>query len=63
MPWHPTNYPSAMTHLPTPVREKAFEIANALLREGYDEGTAIRFAIARAKAWAVHHGWDPDALT
>lgn len=51
-----------MSHLPAPVREKAIEIANALLREGCDEGTAIRIAIAKAKEWAAHHGWDPDLL-
>ena len=29
------------------------EIANALLEEGYDEGKAIRIAIAKAKEWAA----------
>jgi len=38
------------------VRRKAIEIANALLAEGYDEGRAIRSAIAQAKRWAVHAG-------
>jgi uncharacterized protein YdaT len=41
-----------MSHLPPSVRRKAIEIANALLAEGYDEGFAIRVAIARAKEWA-----------
>ncbi|HTP99162.1 MAG TPA: DUF2188 domain-containing protein [Casimicrobiaceae bacterium] len=41
-----------MSHLPLDVREKAIEIANALLREGHDEGMAIRVAVARAKEWA-----------
>jgi uncharacterized protein YdaT len=31
------------------VRLKAIEIANALLEEGYDEGKAIRIAIARPR--------------
>jgi len=45
-----------MKHLPPVVREKAVEIANALLEEeGMEEGRAIRIAIARAKAWATHH--------
>ena len=44
-----------MNHLPATVREKAIEIANALLEEGYDEGRAIRIGIAKAKAWAVRH--------
>jgi uncharacterized protein YdaT len=43
-----------MEHLSAPVREKAIEIANALLAEGMDEGRAIRIAIAKAKEWAHH---------
>jgi uncharacterized protein YdaT len=53
MPWHADYYPAAMKHLPAPVRDKAIEIANALLEEGHDEGKAIRIAIARAKQWAA----------
>lgn len=49
MPWTATWYPVSMKHLPEPVREKAIEIANALLAEGMDEGKAVRIAIARAK--------------
>jgi len=41
-----------MSHLPEPVREKAVEIANALLEEGFEEGRCIRIAIAQAKRWA-----------
>ena len=40
-----------MKHLPPRVREKAIEIANALLAEGIEEGKAIRIAIAKAKEW------------
>ncbi|MGB7542230.1 MAG: hypothetical protein WA373_07415 [Burkholderiales bacterium] len=56
MPWTPFRYPPAMAHLPEPVREKAIEIANALLAEGMEEGKAIRIAIAKAKEWALRHG-------
>ncbi|MGA8862796.1 MAG: hypothetical protein WBM09_04395 [Gallionella sp.] len=56
MPWDIEYYPQAMKHLPAQVRAKAIVIANALLAEGHDEGSAIRIAIARAKAWALHHG-------
>jgi uncharacterized protein YdaT len=57
MPWNETRYPTSMKHLPPEVREKAIEIANALLVEaGYDEGKAIRIAIAKAKEWADHEG-------
>jgi uncharacterized protein YdaT len=45
-----------MSHLPALVREKAIEIANALLEEGMDEGKAIRIAIAKAKEWAARRG-------
>jgi uncharacterized protein YdaT len=55
MPWNVDYFPPAMKHLPTPVRDKAIEIANALLDEGMNEGKAIRIAIAKAKAWAEHH--------
>jgi len=44
-----------MSNLPPAVREKATEIANALLAEGYDEGKAIRIAIAQAHRWAARH--------
>jgi uncharacterized protein YdaT len=52
MPWSTDRYPPAMQHLPPIVRQKAIEIANALLAGGYDEGKAIRIAIAKAKEWA-----------
>jgi uncharacterized protein YdaT len=52
MPWDETYYPRSMRNLAPDVRSKAIEIANALLEEGYDEGRAIRIAIAKAKEWA-----------
>jgi uncharacterized protein YdaT len=57
MPWTKNSYPDAMKNLPAAVREKAIEIANALLDETrMDEGIAIATAISRAKDWAVNHG-------
>lgn len=56
MPWDEDYYPPAMQHLMPQVRVKAIEIANALLEDGRDEGSAIRIAIARAKTWALQHG-------
>ncbi len=56
MPWTRSRYPPSMQHLRRPVRDKAIEIANALLEEGMDEGKAIRIAIARAKQWAARRG-------
>ncbi|HYB12049.1 MAG TPA: hypothetical protein VEG67_01180 [Myxococcota bacterium] len=58
MPWTMLRYPKAMEALPEPVREKAIEIANALLAEGMEEGKAIRIAIAKAKQWAARRGLD-----
>lgn len=55
MPWNPSYYPASMKHLPPEVREKAIEIANALLEEGMEEGKVIRIAIAKARQWAEHH--------
>lgn len=51
MPWNDERYPPSMRNLPQPVRGKAIEIANALLRQGRTEGSAIRIAIAQAKRW------------
>lgn len=53
MPWNDGDYPTAMRHLDPEVREKAIEIANALLASGHDEGAAIRIAIAKAREWAA----------
>lgn len=62
MPWNSDDFPTSMKHLPPLVREKAIEIANALLREGHDEGFAIRVAIARAHEWAQRHAAPPSGL-
>ena len=58
MPWDEAYYPQSMQNLPLEIRLKAIEIANALLEEGYDEGKAIRIAIAKAKEWAENRGWE-----
>lgn len=62
MPWSELHYPPAMHNLDPGVRSKAIEIANALLREGHDEGFAIRVAIARAHEWAQRHAIPPSGL-
>src|SRR5439155_5317619 len=57
MPWTKTDYPVSMKNLPEAVRNKAIEIANALLEEkNMDEGIAIATAISRAKDWAENRG-------
>ena len=55
MHWTPSRFPPSMSHLPEPVRDKAIEIANALLEEGMEGGKAIRIAIAKAKEWTERH--------
>jgi len=61
MPWNESYYPASMKYLPDDVREKAIEIANALLRSGRPEGQAIRIGIARAKQWAAR-AWQERRL-
>ncbi|MBT1689929.1 DUF2188 domain-containing protein [Dawidia soli] len=62
MPWNKTNYPPSMKNLPAAVRNKAVEIANALLA-GTDmpEGIAIATATSRAKDWAANRGKDTES--
>lgn len=52
MPWSKDNYPASMESLEEYTRNKAIEIANALLRDDYDESRAIAIAISQAKNWA-----------
>ena len=62
MPWTKTDYPVSMKNLPEAARNKAIEIANALLEEkNMDEGIAIATAISRAKDWAETHGKKSEA--
>ena len=56
MPWTKENYPVSMKNLSTPVRNKAVEIANALLEDGKEEGSAIAIATAKAEEWAENRG-------
>ena len=57
MPWTKKDYPVSMKNLQVAVRNKAIEIANALLEErNMEEGIAIATAISRAKDWAENHG-------
>lgn len=53
MPWSKQDYPDSFKNLDTDVRNKAIEIANALLREDYEEGRAISIALSQAKEY-VH---------
>jgi uncharacterized protein YdaT len=50
MPWSKNEYPASMKNLPDHIRDKAIEVANALLDEGYEEGRSIAIAIDRARS-------------
>ncbi|MGA0560071.1 DUF2188 domain-containing protein [Larkinella sp. VNQ87] len=52
MPWTKKEYPVSLKNFMAPVRNKAIEIANALLKEGMPEDRAIPIATARAEEWA-----------
>jgi len=61
MPWTRSDYPNAMKNLPKQVRDKAVDIANALLEEKQmEEGIVIATAISRAKDWAANRGKKVD---
>jgi uncharacterized protein YdaT len=50
MPWDKHNYPDSMKNLDDDVRNKAIDIANALIEEkDMQEGRAIAIAIKQAK--------------
>lgn len=56
MPWTRKDYPDSLKNFMAPVRNKALSIANALLKEGYEEGRALSIATAQAKEWAENRG-------
>ncbi|WP_353718820.1 DUF2188 domain-containing protein [Dyadobacter sp. 676] len=49
MPWYNGDYPPSYKNQPVKIREKAVEIANALLEEGTEEGIAIATGLKRAR--------------
>lgn len=54
MPWTRTDYPQSWKNFTEPVRDKAIDIANALLDEqGMTDGRAIPIATAAAERWAM----------
>lgn len=52
MPWTKSDYPDSMKNLTAKTRNKAIDIANTLLDEGYEEGRAIAIGISTAEKWA-----------
>lgn len=51
MPYTKSDYPNSMKNLDEVVRVKAIDILNAMLKDGYDEDTAIPISIDQAKKW------------
>jgi uncharacterized protein YdaT len=49
MPWYNGDYPPSYKNQPIKIREKAVEIANALLEEDTEEGIAIATGLKRAR--------------
>ena len=45
-------YPDSMKNLTVEVREKAIDIANALLSDGMPKDKALPIAISQAEEWA-----------
>ena len=53
MPYTRTDYPDSLKYFMAPVRNKAIDIANALLADGNNDAKAIAIATARAEEWAL----------
>lgn len=51
MPWYNGNFPPSYKNQPIALRDKAIEIANALLREGAEEGLAIAIGLKQARKY------------
>jgi len=49
MPWYNGDYPPSYKNQPVALREKAVEIANALLKDGAEEGIAIATGLKQAR--------------
>lgn len=58
MPWYNGDFPPSYKNQPVKLREKAVEIANAVLAEGADEGVAIATGLKQARAFFKDQGKD-----
>lgn len=58
MPWTKNDYPDSMKNLSKDVRDKAIEIANALLRKNKEESRAISIGIAQARKYIEGDDYD-----
>lgn len=55
MPWYNGDFPQSYKNQPPELREKAVEIANALLQDGAEEGTAIATGLKQARELLKNH--------
>ncbi|WP_199858492.1 hypothetical protein [Flavobacterium sp. Root901] len=55
MPWYNGDYPPSYKNQPNELREKAVEIANALLLDGAEEGIAIATGLKQARELLKNH--------
>ncbi|WP_251517441.1 MULTISPECIES: DUF2188 domain-containing protein [Staphylococcus] len=51
MPWTMNDYPQSLKNLDQLERKKAIDIANAMLKDGYEESEAIPIATKQAEQW------------
>lgn len=51
MPWYHGDYPPSYKNQPVRIRDKAVEIANALLADGAEEGVAIATGLKKAREY------------
>lgn len=51
MPWNKNDFPDSLKNLNDEVRDKTIEIANALLKDGMEEGRAIAIATDKAREY------------
>jgi uncharacterized protein YdaT len=56
VPWYHGDYPPSYKNQPVKLREKAVEIANALLAEGAEEGVAIATGLKQAREYFKNKG-------
>lgn len=56
MPWYNGDYPQSYKNLPAELREKATEIANAMLLSGAPEGIAIATGLKKAREFFAKKG-------
>jgi uncharacterized protein YdaT len=60
MPWYNGDYPPSYKNQPKALREKAVEIANALLLDGAEEGVAIATGLKQARLFFKEQGKSED---